>query len=299
MANGIKVPIESSGSLSFTTPNRPLALKSVLVTQSLIKNLISVRRFSKDNSCSVEFDPFGFTLKDLRSQKRILHSDSTGDLYPLLPSPNKATSQPQSFLTTSSNVWHRCLAHCNNQTLNSLLSNSVLSCNKRDLSPLCSACQFGKQTKLPFTTSNTIVNYPFDIVHSELWTSPIQSLSGIKYYVLFLDHYSHFLWVYPLRYKHETFSKFLHFTNFVKTQFGKDIKSLQCDNGGEFDNSQFHDFFASKGITFHFSCPHTSQQNGKSERMIRTINNVVRCLLFQAQLPLPSGWRRYIRLSIS
>ena len=144
-------------------------------------------------------------------------------------------------------MWHRRLAHCNNQTLNSLLSNSVLSCNKSDLSPLCSACQFGKQTKLPFTTSNTIVNHPFDIVHSDLWTSPIQSLSGIKYYVLFLDHYSHFLWVYLLRYKHETFSKFLHFTNFVKTQFEKDIKSLQCDNGGEFDNSQFHDFSHQKG----------------------------------------------------
>ena len=88
-----------------------------------------------------------------------------------------------------------------------------------------------------------------------------------------------------MQYKHETFSKFLHFANYVKTQFGKDIKSLQCDNGGEFNNSQFHDFFADKGITFRFLCPHTSQQNGKSERMIRTINNAMRCLLFQAHLP--------------
>ena len=134
VANSIKVPIESSGSLSFPTRNRPLALKSVLVTPSLIKNLISVRRFTKDNSCSVEFEPLGFTLKDLRSQKRILRSDSTWDLYPLLPSPNKATiPQPQAFFTTSSNVWHRRLSHCNNQTLNSLLSNSVLSCNKSDI----------------------------------------------------------------------------------------------------------------------------------------------------------------------
>lgn len=146
-----------------------------------------------------------------------------------------------------------------------------------------------KQIKLPFATSNTNVAHPFDIIHSDLWTSPIQSVSGIKYYVLFLDHHSHFLWVYPMRYKHETFSKYLHFANYVKTQFGKDIKSLQCDNGGEFNNSQFHDFFAEKGTTFRFSCPHTSQQNGKSERMIRTINNAIRCLLFQARLP-PSYW---------
>lgn len=38
-----------------------------------------------------------------------------------------------------------------------------------------------------------------------------------------------------------------------------------------------------------FSCPHTSQQNGRSERMIRTVNNAIRTLLFQARLP-PSFW---------
>ena len=37
------------------------------------------------------------------------------------------------------------------------------------------------------------------------------------------------------------------------------------------------------------SCPYTSPQNGKAERLIRSLNNVVRCLLFQASLP-PSYW---------
>ena len=33
------------------------------------------------------------------------------------------------------------------------------------------------------------------------------------------------------------------------------------------------------------SCPYTSPQNGKAERMIRTTNDVVRTLLIQASLP--------------
>jgi hypothetical protein len=37
------------------------------------------------------------------------------------------------------------------------------------------------------------------------------------------------------------------------------------------------------------SCPYTSPQNGKAERIIRSINNVVRSLLFQASMP-PSYW---------
>ena len=104
------------------------------------------------------------------------------------------------------------------------------------------------------------VSSTFEIIHSDLWTSPIPSLSGIRYYVLFLDQFSHFLWIYPLRNKSDVFSKFLQFHTYVKTQFEKHIKSLQCDNGGEYKNSQFHDFFAKHGIQFRFSCPYTSQQ---------------------------------------
>ncbi|XP_013614008.1 PREDICTED: uncharacterized protein LOC106320187 [Brassica oleracea var. oleracea] len=47
--------------------------------------------------------------------------------------------------------------------------------------------------------------------------------------------------------------------------------------------------FAQNGINVRFSCPYTSQQNGKSERMIRTVNNAIRTLLFQAKMP-PSYW---------
>ena len=204
VANGGMIPITKSGSLTFPTRSRPLSLNTVLVTPSIIKNLISVRRFTKDNSCSVEFDPFGFSVKDLITRKTILRSDSTGDLYPILPSTQLAPS-PSAF-SASITDWHHRLAHPNDQTMKFLLSSNAFSCNKRDLSHICSACQFGKQIKLPFIHSNTTVDHPFDLIHSDLWTSPVQSASGIKYYVLFLDHHSHFLWVYPMRYKHETFS---------------------------------------------------------------------------------------------
>jgi hypothetical protein len=48
-------------------------------------------------------------------------------------------------------------------------------------------------------------------------------------------------------------------------------------------------FFLSHGVTLRMSCPYTSQQNGKAERSIRTINNILRSLLFQASLP-PAYW---------
>jgi len=46
-----------------------LRLNNVLVSLSLIKNLISVRQFTSDNNCSVEFDPAGCSVKDLRTKQ--------------------------------------------------------------------------------------------------------------------------------------------------------------------------------------------------------------------------------------
>ena len=75
----------------------------------------------------------------------------------------------------------------------------------------------------------------------------------------------------------------------MSTQFGLTIKAVQCDNGREFVNSTSRSFFLSRGIQLRMSCPYTSPQNGKAERMIRTTNDIVRTLLIQTSLP-PRFW---------
>lgn len=87
--------------------------------------------------------------------------------------------------------------------------------------------------------------YPFDIVHCDLWMSPVLSSMGHRYYVILLDDYSNFLWTSPLARKSQVFASFLSFRAFVRTQFECEIKSLQCDNGREFDNKMFAYFLFS------------------------------------------------------
>jgi site-specific DNA-adenine methylase len=87
------------------------------------------------------------------------------------------------------------------------------------------------------------------------------------------------------RLKSDTFSPLVNFFAYVRTQFGTTIKSVQCDNGREFYNSAVRTFFLSHGVALRMSCPYTSQQNGKAERSLRTLNNIVCSLLFQASLP--------------
>ncbi|GJU62260.1 ribonuclease H-like domain-containing protein [Tanacetum coccineum] len=234
-----------------------------------------------------DFDAYGFSVKDYQTQKILLRCDSTGDLYPVTQQPSLQT--PVVLLSLSSTTSHRRLGYPGDDVLRRLESSNLISCNESKLPALCHACQLGKHVKLSFHSSQSFVKSVFEIIHSDIWTSPILSESGIKYYAIFLDHFSHFVWVYPLHKKSDLFDNFVSFRAYVNKQFNVDIKALQCDHGGEYDNTRFHDLFRQNGIQFRFSCPRTSQQNGKSKRMLRTINNLIRTLLFEAHIP-PSYW---------
>jgi hypothetical protein len=164
-----------------------------------------------------------------------------------------------------------------------ITSSLDLSCSRGHFEGLCHACQLGRHTCLPFTTSQA--EQAFDLVHCDLWTSPVLSLSGYKYYLVILDDFSHFLWTFPLRLKSDTFPTLTHFFAWVSTQFRRPVRALQCDNGREFDNNASRSFFLTHGIQLRLSCPYTSAQNGRDERMIRTTTNMLCCLLFQASLP--------------
>jgi hypothetical protein len=82
---------------------------------------------------------------------------------------------------------------------------------------------------------------------------------------------------------------FVAFHAFVTTHFNLPILTIQCDNGKKFDNTKLNTFFQIHDTIFCFSCPYTSQQNGKAEHAIRTTNDVICSLLFQAYMP-PNLW---------
>jgi hypothetical protein len=65
----------------------PFYLNNILLAPDLVQSLLSVRRFTIDNWCSMEFDPFGLSVKDLTTRNVIVRSNSTDQLYTMrLPS---------------------------------------------------------------------------------------------------------------------------------------------------------------------------------------------------------------------
>lgn len=134
---------------------------------------------------------------------------------------------------------------------------------------------------MSFTTS------PFQLVHCDLWTSPIASFSGYKYYLLVMDDFTHFSWSFPLHHKSDAAATLERFYAYVLTQFNVFVQCVQCDNGGEFLNVRLRTFLYDRGVALRLSCPHTSPQNGKAERAIRSTNDILRTLLLQAHMPPP------------
>ena len=89
----------------------------------------------------------------------------------------------------------------------------------------CVSCQLGKQPALPFQNSESMSTEIFDLIHSDVWgPSSINCIGGSRYFIVFVDDYSRYSWVFLMRSRDELLNIYRNFANMVKTQFSKAIK---------------------------------------------------------------------------
>jgi hypothetical protein len=216
--NGYVLPVTSVGNSMLS---EPFYLNDVLVAPDLVQSLLYVRHFTTDNSCPMKFDPFDLSVKDFAIRSVLARYDSTGPLY-TLPLPTLPTTTPlvnpcALATTASSATCHRRLSHPSPDALSKLSSTSAINCPRSKDASLCHACQLDRHVRLPFPNSSTQALRPFYLVHCDLWTSPVLSVSGYKYYLVILDECTHYSETFPLRQKSDTFPTLSHFFAFVST----------------------------------------------------------------------------------
>ncbi|GJX70295.1 hypothetical protein Tco_0307466 [Tanacetum coccineum] len=125
VGDGHSIPVTNRCHSILPTPTKSLHLNNVLITPHIVKNLIFVHQFVRDNNCTIEFDAFGFSVKDFLTHRVLLRCDSTGDLYPVTaPSPI-----PHAFLV-SQHTGHQRLGHPGSEVLRRLVSSNFISYNK-------------------------------------------------------------------------------------------------------------------------------------------------------------------------
>ena len=124
-----------------------------------------------------------------------------------------------------------------------------------------------------------------------------KSKGGAKYFLTFIDDYSSYSWIYPLKRKDQVIEKFVQWKTLVEKSSGKKLKTIRMDNGGEFTSTQFDDYLNAKGIRHERMILKTPEQNGVAERLNRTLVEMSSSMLLDATLLRNIGQKLSLQLS--
>jgi len=89
----------------------------------------------------------------------------------------------------------------------------------------------------------------FELVYSDVWgPSLMPSIKDFRYFLLFVDDFSHMTWLYLLKERLEVFSVIESFFNEIKNQFSTSIRVLRTDNALEYVKKDVSSFCSKNKI---------------------------------------------------
>ncbi|KMQ86103.1 retrovirus-related pol polyprotein from transposon tnt 1-94 [Lasius niger] len=213
----------------------------------------------------------------------------------------KSRTEEFAMLTVheSKDLWHKRLGHINEQGMTQLMKKTEKYKKFSDstLSP-CESCILGKHARKPFPISERRASKKLELLHSDLCgPMSIPSIGGARYLLTLIDDHSRMIFGYFIKSKDQVLSTFKDFKVMIENQSEEKIKCIRTDNGREYVNKDYTNFLTQNGIRHELSCPYTPQQNGRAERVNRTLVEIARCLMTEANLD-PSYWSEAINTAI-
>lgn len=306
VANGQEVRASGRGKVAVVLVNgnsttAKVTIEDVLYVPSIGGNLISVKRLT-EKGFKVEFSGNTCEIRTKDNNRQIAVSDIVGNLYQMRVA--NEVNTVTNYQKICVHQWHRVLGHRDIYVKEIPSSNLVTGmalagCSSGCIhSKTCETCIQGKITRAPFPNeSQNRSSAVLDLIHSDV-CGPMQTktASGYRYMLTFIDDFSRYTKIYLLKEKSEVFQKFKEFHQLVQNQFDKKIKSLRTDRGGEYLGNAFVDYLNKNGIKSQRTAPHSPQQNGVAERKNRTLIEMARCMLFDANMEF-SFWGEAVMMA--
>ena len=286
LGNNNTAKVVGSGNITLPIQVRGKELKcklsNVLHVPELGYQLLSVPAFDKSGLRTSFYSRRCCIEKDT---SLLATGTMQGNLYRL-----DTITQRTALVACKLELWHKRLAHVHPSVIEHMSKNSIATGIdlKQSASSFnhCDGCMLGKGHRSPIPKkSASTSNHLLELVHSDV-NGPMEtpSLGGSRYFVSFVDDYSKWTVVYPMKSKSETFSYFKKFHIHAEKYTSKRIKTIRTDNGGEYISKQFKSYIEQHGIEHQLTVSYTPQQNGVSERMNRTLMDLVRSMLHSARL---------------
>jgi len=237
MGDGARALVEDIGVVSLNLPSgHVLLLKDVVYVPSMRRNFISVSILDK---CGYTFE--------LGNGKLVVYFNSiivgSGVLYDGLymlnmndMSVNYVIGHKRSRVDeNSSMLWHRRLGHISRPQIERLIKEGIL--HDLDFSDFdtCVDCVKGKLTAKVRNTGANMRDNVLELIHTDIY-GPITptSMGGYRYFITFIDDYSHFGWIDLLQEKSSSLDAFKSFKAAIELKTGKRIKCVRSDRGGEY-----------------------------------------------------------------
>lgn len=201
-------------------------------------------------------------------------------------------------------LWHKRLGHISKERMMRLMKSEMLpQLDFADLD-ICVDCIKGKQTKHISKNPATRSSQLLELIHTDICGPfDVPSWGGEKYFILFIDDFSRYCYMYLLHEKSQSVNVLEIFINEVERQLDRKVKVVRSDRGGEFygkfnESGQcpgpFAKLLESRGICAQYTLPGTPQQNGVAERRNRTLMDMVRSMLSNSNVPF-SLWMHALK----
>jgi len=185
----------------------------------------------------------------------------------------------------STTLWHKHLGHISKQRIQRLMSDEILE--PLDLSnfEVCVKCiKVKKKTNMRKLGAER-AKYILEQVHTNICGPfPTPSWNGQQYFILFIDDYSRYGYLYLKHEKSQSLEIFKSFEAEVELQLGKKIKTVKSNCGGEYydryDGSgeqhlgPFVLFLKEYGIVLQYTMLGKPCMNGVAEQRNRTLKDM-------------------------
>ncbi|WVZ97882.1 hypothetical protein U9M48_043388 [Paspalum notatum var. saurae] len=185
--------------------------------------------------------------------------------------------------------WHRRLGHLSFDLLLKLSSMGLIQGlpklrAEKDL--VCHPCHHGKMVAAShIPVSQVMTSYPGELLHMDtVGPARVASVNGKWYVLVVVDDFLRFSWVFFMDFKDEAFGFVRDLVLRLRNESHKAMRAIRSDNGGEFRNSRFENFYRDLDLEHQFSSPYTPPQNGV-ERKNRTLVEMVRTMLDEHRTP--------------
>lgn len=211
--------------------------------------------------------------------------------------------------------WHLILGHRDISTIRKMAREGHLEISKDDWdkSNGCSTCHKAKAFRNVNYSPSKPTTRPLELIHVDTngpWAIPTLSQKAAGgsiegsvinyipgksiYYVVFIDDFTSYAWTYFYstkdEYIHALEDCILKMHN--QSMHGHRIARIRMDGAWEFKSQQVREQL--EGVKFELSAPYAHEQNGKAERVHRSLTSIARTMMIDSGLP-EEFWGEAIR----